>query len=327
MKRSKKPGWWAEAAQIRIGVSSCLLGEKVRFDGGHKRDGFLNETVSRFITFVPVCPEVEVGMGTPREAIRLVGGPSGTRLVGVKSETDHTAAMKRFSKGRVRELAKEDLSGFIFKKDSPSCGLFRVKLYDRNNVPSRDGRGLFAEAVAFANPHLPLEEEGRLRDLPLRENFFERVFAYRRLTDFFRSRWSIGDLVRFHTAEKLFLMAHDVQAYRSLGRLVAGAKKLPRKELAREYKTTFMKALAKKATPRKAANVLHHMAGFLKKMLDSESRVELSGVIDDFRLGLIPLIVPVTLLRHHARLHDIEYLQGQTFLEPHPKELMLRNHV
>jgi uncharacterized protein YbgA (DUF1722 family)/uncharacterized protein YbbK (DUF523 family) len=316
-----------ESQEIRIGISSCLLGEKVRFDGGHKRDGFLNETVSNFVTFVPVCPEVEVGMGTPREAIRLVAGSSGTRLLGVKSSTDHTTSMRRFSKGRVRELGGQDLSGFIFKKDSPTCGLFRVKRYDRSNVPARDGRGLFAESFAQANPHLPLEEEGRLRDLPLRENFFERVFAYRRLTDFFRTRWSTGDLVRFHTAEKFLLMAHDVKAFRSLGPLVAEAKKRPRKEVVQEYKTSFMEALAKKATPRKHANVLQHMAGFFKKMLDAESKAELGAVIDDFRLGMIPLIVPATLVRHHVRLHGIEYLQGQTYLEPHPKELMLRNHV
>jgi uncharacterized protein YbgA (DUF1722 family)/uncharacterized protein YbbK (DUF523 family) len=324
---SKSKGQPQQSQEIRIGISSCLLGEKVRFDGGHKRDGFLNETVSNFVTFVPVCPEVEVGMGTPREAIRLVAGPSGTRLVGVKSGTDHTTSMERYSKRRVRELAEQDLSGFIFKKDSPTCGLFRVKLYDRNNVPSRDGRGLFARAFAEDNPHLPVEEEGRLRDLPLRENFFERIFAYRRLTDFFRTRWSVGDLVRFHTAEKLLLMAHDVKAFQSLGRLVADAKKRPRKELVDEYKTSFMEALTKKATARKQANVLQHMAGYLKKNLDAESKAELGAVINDFRLGMIPLIVPVTLFRHHVRLHGIEYLQGQTYLDPHPKELMLRNHV
>jgi uncharacterized protein YbgA (DUF1722 family) len=235
--------------------------------------------------------------------------------------------MRRYGKQKVRELKDLDLSGYIFKKDSPSCGLFRVKLYDQNDVPSRTGRGLFAEAFVEANPHLPVEEEGRLRDLRLRENFFERVFAYRRLTELFRSRWSIGDLVRFHTAEKFLLMAHDMETFRSLGRLVAEAKRLSRKELAEEYKTAFMAALSKKATPRKQANVLQHMAGFLKKLVDRESRAELASVIEDFRLGLVPVVVPITLIRHHVRLHAVDYLSGQTYLEPHPKELMLRNHV
>lgn len=313
--------------ELRIGISSCLLGESVRYDGGHKRDGFLTETLASFVSFVPVCPEVEVGMGIPREAIRLVAGPHGTRLVGAKSDTDHTRTMTRYAKARTRELARQDLSGYIFKKDSPSCGLFRVRLHDVSGAVSRRGRGLFAEVFAANNPFLPMEEEGRLRDPRLRENFFERVFAGRRLRGLFASRWGVGDLVRFHTAEKFLLMAHDERLYRGLGRLVAGAKSRPRKILAEEYASGFMTCLTRIATARKHANVLQHMAGHLKRSLDAESRAELSSVIGDLRRGLVPLIVPVTLIRHHVRLHGVDYLSGQSYLEPHPKELMLRNHV
>jgi uncharacterized protein YbgA (DUF1722 family)/uncharacterized protein YbbK (DUF523 family) len=313
--------------EIRIGISSCLLGENVRFDGGHKRDDFISETLSRLVTFVPVCPEVEMGMGIPREPICLVAAPGGTRLMGVKSGTDHTKGMMHFAKRRVRDISRLDLSGYIFKKNSPSCGLFRVKLCDQKTVPSRTGRGIFADVFAEKNPHLPLEEEGRLHDPRLRENFFVRVFAYRRLKDFFGGRWRVGDLVRFHTKEKLLLMSHDVKSFGELGRLVADAKALPRKELGQTYQRSFMGTLAKKVTPRRNTNVLQHMVGFLKKLLDPESRAELASVIEDYRSGMIPLVVPVTLIRHHVRVHGVEYLSGQTYLEPHPKELMLRNHV
>ena len=313
--------------EIRIGISACLLGEKVRFDGGHKRNDFIVRTLGSMVTFVPVCPEVEIGLGTPRESIRLVRDGKEARLVAPKAEKDHTDAMLRFSRQASRDLAAQDLSGFIFKKDSPSCGLFRVRLYDHNGVPSRDGRGLFAATFADSRPEIPLEEEGRLNDPRLRENFFERVFAYRRLRELFRGRWGMGAVVRFHTNEKMHLLAHSPALYRELGRLVATAKDLPRKEFATSYQEKYREALATLATRGKHANVLQHMAGHLKKLIDDRGRAELKGIIDDFRRGLIPLIVPVTLIRHHVADHGVGYLQGQSYLEPHPKELMLRNHV
>lgn len=317
----------AAREEIVIGISACLLGQMVRFDGGHKRDDFILNTVSRFVRFVPVCPEVDIGLGTPREAIRLVRSDAEPRLVGTKTGTDLTARMQRYARRRVRELAAVDLSGYILKKDSPSCGLHRVRVYDANNVPSKNGRGLFAVGLVERLPLLPVEEEGRLRDPRLRENFFERVFAYRRLRQLFGRRWSIGDLVRFHTAEKLLLLAHDPGIYRQLGKLVAEAKLRTRKELAEEYQSLFMASLAKLATKGRHMNVLQHITGHFKKLLDREDRAEITGVVRDFRAGVVPLVVPVTLIRHHVRRHQLEYLSGQTYLEPHPKELMLRNHV
>jgi len=313
---------------VRIGVSSCLLGQKVRFDGGHKRDGFLVDTFGRHVEWVPVCPEVEVGMGTPREPIRLVrdhGG--GVRLLGVKSATDHTQSMRAWAARRAEALAREDLDGYILKKDSPSCGMERVKVYDLQGPPARTGRGLFAQALTDRLPLLPVEEEGRLSDPRLRENFVERVFAHRRLTALFAGRWTVGALVRFHAAHKLTLLAHSPSGHQSLGRLVAQAASTPRAEVRGHYEEGFMRALAVMATPRRHVNVLQHMLGYFRGKLDDGSRKELADAIADYQQGLVPLVVPITLLRHHVRRCAIEYLASQIYLEPHPKELMLRNHV
>jgi len=315
--------------RIRVGISSCLLGNAVRYDGGHKRDDFAADLLSRFVTFVPVCPEVEVGLGTPRPSIRLVRRGSEVRLVEPRKGTDHTADMRRFAERRVRELEAEELCGFVLKKDSPSCGMERVKVWpERAGVPAaRTGTGLFAEALRARFPELPLEEEGRLHDLGLRESFVERVFAYRRLRDLLAGRLTTGELVRFHTAEKYLLLAHDPEGYRLLGRMVAGAKAMPRARLRAEYPARFMAALARPATRGKNANVLTHMAGFVKRDLDDGDRGELHGAIADYRHGLLPLVVPITLVRHHVRRLGVAWLAGQTYLEPHPRELMLRNHA
>ena len=317
----------ATSSEIKIGISACLLGEKVRFDGGHKRDAYITDILGPFVTFVPVCPEVELGLGTPRETLRLVRLEGEAHMVTPRRGADHTAAMNAYAHRRVEELTRLDLSGYILKKDSPSCGMERVRVYDENAVPARTGRGLFAAVLLERMPHLPIEEEGRLQDPRLRENFVERVFAYRRLHDFFASPWKTGDLVRFHTAEKFLVLAHDTGAYEKLGRLVAGAKSTSRKELAAQYAEIYMTALKKIATPRRQANVLQHLAGFLKDLLGPEDKKELAGVIEDYRHGLVPLIVPLILIRHYVRLHHLAYLEGQNYLEPHPKELMLRNHV
>jgi len=312
---------------IRVGVSSCLLGNEVRFDGGHKRDRFVTDLLGRFVEWVPVCPEVEVGMGTPRPALRLVRESGNVRMVEIKSGRDHTRAMDRYSLGRVRELRSLDLCGYILKKDSPSCGMTRVKVYEDKGMPTRQGRGLYASALMDAYPNLPVEDEGRLNDAKLRENFIERVFAYRRLGDLFRGRWTREQVIAFHTAHKLQLMAHSPVLYRDLGRLVAEVKRTPRAEFRESYQSHFMGALAQLASRGRNANVLQHAAGYLKKHLDSASRSELAELIHDYRKGLVPLVVPVTLIGHHVRRHEIDYLSGQVFLEPHPKELMLRNHV
>ncbi len=312
---------------IRLGISACLLGDLVRFDGGHKRDPFLVDLLGSFVEWVRVCPEVELGLGTPREALRLVRRADDIRMVNTRSGRDITDAMRTWARARVEALTGERLAGFVLKKDSPSCGMERVKLYVEGGVGERKGRGLFADALLQRFPYLPVEEEGRLSDSRLRENFVERVFAYVRLRAFLESRWTVGDLVRFHTAHKMALLAHDRAAYDALGRLVASAKGRPRTEVADEYAGHFMSALARMATTRKHTNVLMHMLGHLKSLLDDESRREMLTSIEDYRQGLVPLVVPVTLLRHHVRAHRVEYLAGQVYLEPHPKELMLRNHV
>jgi uncharacterized protein YbgA (DUF1722 family)/uncharacterized protein YbbK (DUF523 family) len=312
---------------VRIGVSSCLLGQKVRFDGGHKRDAFLVDTFGEFVEWVPVCPELEVGMGLPREPIRLVRSGEAILLLGVKSATDHTEAMTRYSARRAEKLARENLDGYILKKDSPSCGMERVKVYDPNGSPARTGRGLFAKALMERFPLLPVEEEGRLSDPRLRDNFIERVFAYRGLREVFVGRWTIGALVRFHTAHKLTLLAHSPAAYKTLGRLVARAAEGPRAEVQAAYEEAFMRGMRTMATPRKHVNVLQHMLGYFRNALDDESRAELAQSIADYQQGLLPLIVPITLFRHHVKRCRASYLAGQTYLEPHPKELMLRNHV
>jgi uncharacterized protein YbgA (DUF1722 family)/uncharacterized protein YbbK (DUF523 family) len=321
----------AEERSLRIGVSSCLLGEEVRFDGQHKRDAFLTEQLSRFVTFVPICPEVEIGLGVPRETIRLERHAEDVRLVATRSKRDLTDAMRSFAERRVRAIAKEDLDGYVLKKDSPSCGMERVKVWNEAGQAPKEGRGAFAAVLLDALPLLPVEEEGRLRDDPIRENFVERVFAYRRVKELFRGRWTLGQLVAFHSREKLLLLAHDTESYRSLGRIVAAAKGRPRGELATEYSAGFMRALQRRASKGRETNVLQHVAGYFKDLASADERAELAEAIADYRAGLVPLVVPLTLLKHHVRRRadapGVSWLAGQTWLSPHPKELMLRNHV
>jgi len=312
---------------LRVGVSSCLLGLEVRFDGGHKRARFVTDELARFVEFVPVCPEVESGMPIPRPTVRLVREGGEVRLREVQSGADHTDSMRAFSERRVESLRPLDLCGYILKKDSPSCGAMRVKVYSESGMPRRDGTGMFAAALARAFPNLPVEEEGRLNDAPLRENFIERIFAHHRMRAHFDRPWTSAEMVAFHTAHKLQVMAHSPQGYRELGRLVAGHADRDRGEFERAYCAGFMQALRCLATPGRHTNVLQHAAGFLKRHLDAASRAELVEVFEDYRRGLVPLSVPITLVRHHVRVHRIEYLSGQVYLEPHPKELMLRNHV
>ncbi len=314
---------------IRVGVSTCLLGEEVRYDGGHKLDRYIVNTLGSFFHWVPVCPEVEIGLPTPRESMRLVGDPQNPRLVAPKSGADYTGKMQSWARTRLDQLAADGpLHGFIFKKDSPSSGLFRVRVYSQQGMPQRNGTGIFPREVLNRFPLLPVEEEGRLHDLPLRENFIERVFAHYRWTSLLEQDPSAGGLVRFHTAHKLTLMSHNPNYYRQLGRLVAAAGNSPWEQLADEYGSQFMQVLKLKATPGKHANVMHHLMGFVKKQLVPADKEELLGLIEDYRHGLVPLIVPLTLLRHHLRRHDApEWVHQQVYLNPYPKELMLRNHV
>lgn len=311
----------------RIGISSCLLGDEVRFDGGHKRDRFLTDTLGPYVEWVRVCPEVEMGLGVPRETLRLVRVGTDVRMITTRTGIDHTEAMRSWARRRLEALAAMDLRGYVLKKDSPSCGMERVKVFTGERPPSRTGVGVFAEILKERFPVLPIEDEGRLQDPDLRENFIERVFAYERLRHLFTARWTYGALVAFHTRQKLTLLAHSEAAYRELGRLVATGRTQPRGVLQRAYETRFMTALSKLATRKRHANVLMHMAGYMKTRLDGVSKAELLSTIDDYRTGLVPLVVPLTLMRHHVRLLKVDYLLDQAYLEPHPRELMLRNHV
>ena len=312
---------------IRVGISACLLGQEVRFDGGHKRDRYITDTLGRFFEWIPVCPEVEMGLGTPRETLRLVGSPENPRLVFFKMGGDITDGMQAWAGSRLEALAGANLSGYILKSDSPSCGMERVRVYRSSGIPSKDGVGIFARALMDRFPLLPVEEEGRLHDLPLRENFVERVFCYRRWRDAVTGGLTRGRLVGFHTAHKLLLLAHSPRHYTELGRLVANAKSLSPKALEARYGELFMAGMRVKATARKHTNVMQHILGYLKGDLDARDKAELLAVIDDYYRGLVPLVVPLTLLKHYlARIH-VPYLIDQIYLNPHPKELMLRNHV
>lgn len=313
---------------LRLGVSACLLGEEVRYNGGHKRDNYLVDTLGRFVQWHPVCPEVEIGLGTPREIIRLEGRAAQPRLVAPGSGTDLTARMQHWARERVEAIAGWRLHGYVFKKDSPSCGLFRVRVYGESGVPTRDGRGLFACAVAERFPLLPVEEEGRLRDPLLRENFIERLFVYERWQRLLDEDPTPRGLVAFHSAHKLTLLAHHPQHYRELGRLVARAGTLPFDELTARYSELMARAMKTIATRGRHRNVLQHLAGFVKDSLDAADKEELGGLIDDYAAGLVPLVVPLTLLRHHGRRHRVPAWFGQqVYLNPYPRELMLRNHV
>ncbi|UFS69096.1 DUF523 and DUF1722 domain-containing protein [Geomonas sp. RF6] len=311
---------------IKVGISTCLLGERVRYDGGHKRDPYLTDILGRFFTFVPVCPEVECGMPIPREAMRLEGDPASPRLMTQRTRVDKTEQMTSFCDDKIRLLAREELCGFIFKKDSPSSGLHRVKVYN-SGMPSKNGRGLFAAAVVKAFPLLPVEEEGRLNDPDLRENFIESVFTYSRWKTFLKSRPTFGGLVEFHSNHKLLIMAHSPSIYREMGSLVATGKGIEQPELFRRYEELLMSAMAHQATVPKNTNVLSHIMGYFKKELSAMEKAELLEIIRQYHEKLVPLIVPITLLKHYCLKYDQSYLLRQYYLSPHPSELALRNHA
>lgn len=312
---------------LRLGISRCLLGEEVRYDGRHNLDNFLTEVLGRYVEWVSVCPEVEAGLGTPREAMRLVGDPQDPRLVTIESRIDHTPALETMTTKRIAGLKNLDLSGYVFKKGSPSCGIERVRIYNTHGMARRNGVGLFARAFIEQFPLIPVEEEGRLCDPTLRENFIERVFCYRRWQDLVQSGVTRQALVQFHTIHKYLLLAHHPQQCEALGQLVGQAQQHRPKELARRYGELFMKAVSVKATVRKHVNVLQHILGYFKERLSAREKTELLGVIGDYHHGLTPLIVPLTLIKHYVQIFDVSYIREQVYLNPHPIEVMLRNHV
>ena len=311
---------------IKIGISSCLLGNKVRYDGGHSHDRFLTQTLGLFAEYVPVCPEVECGMPTPREAVRLVGPTENPRLVTQKTGKDKTEQMQTWIKGRLKELAKEDLCGFIFRSKSPSSGLYRIRVYGDDGKVRKNGIGLFAKAFTDAFPRIPVEEAGRLHDPKLRENFIENIFSLQRWRTLLGQNKSLGGLVEFHTKNKLLILSHNQDIYREMGRLVAQGKNYDLNELFDRYEELLLKALKLKTTLNKNINVLHHMLGYFKKNLSGDEKQELLSVIDQYRSGYVPLIVPITLIKHYVMKYDQPWLKTQTYLNPHPFELKLRNY-
>jgi uncharacterized protein YbgA (DUF1722 family)/uncharacterized protein YbbK (DUF523 family) len=314
-------------AHIKLGISACLMGENVRYDGGHQLDRFLTDTLGRYVKYVPVCPESECGLGIPRESMRLVGSPDSPRLLTRHTRVDHTNRMVRWAEKRVKELEKENLCGFIFKSNSPSSGMERVKVYDEKGTPIKKGVGVFARIFMEHFPLLPVEEDGRLHDPMLRENFIERIFVMKRWREIVGERWNVGHLVKFHSRNKLLILSHSEKYYRIMGRMIAGGKEIPIKKLYRDYEILLMEALKLKSTIRKNTNVLQHMVGYFKKQLSADEKQELLEIIQQYRAGYVPLVVPVTLINHYVRKYKQPYLTQQTFLNPHPIDLQLRNHV
>ncbi len=311
---------------IKIGVSSCLLGNKVRYDGGHSHDRFITQTLGLFAEYVPVCPEVECGMPVPREAVRLVGSPENPKLVTQKTAVDKTDQMKIWIKGRLKELAKEDLCGFIFRSKSPSSGLYRIRVYGDDDKVRKTGTGLFARAFIDTFPRIPVEEAGRLNDPKLRENFIENIFALQRWRQLCNGHLTLGGLVAFHTHNKLLVLSHNQDIYRKMGKLVAQGKNDEFPHLIDMYESLLLKALRLPTTLKKNINVLQHIMGYFKKNLTADEKQELLTVFDQYQSGYVPLVVPITLINHYVRKYDQHWLKTQTYLNPHPFELKLRNY-
>ena len=313
--------------KIRLGISACLLGEKVRYDGGHKLDRYLTDTLGRYVEYVPVCPEVEAGFGIPREAMTLEGDPNAPRLVTRQTKRDLTEPMLEWAKKRVLELQVQDLCGFIFKSRSPSSGMERIPVFNEKGMPVKKGVGLFARTFMDHFPLLPVEDEGRLHDPKLRESFIECVFVFKRWREALSRGKSRRGLINFHTKHKLLILSHSPKYYQTMGRLVGQAKAFALGELYQSYQRLLLEALRLKTTIKKNANVLQHMMGYFKKELSADEKQELLEIIRLYREAYVPLIVPITLMNHYIRKYDQPYLKGQHYLQPHPIELQLRNHA
>ena len=313
--------------RIKVGISSCLLGENVRFDGGHKHLRLCTDSLSRFFEFVPECPEVGIGMGIPRKHIRLVGNVQAPQAVAVHDyQLNYTAELTAFGQQKARE--HKDLCGYIFMKNSPSCGLFRVKVYQENGYPANEaGRGIYADVLKKAHPLMPMEESGRLNDPLLRENFISRVFAYSDWQQLLNDGLTHHKLINFHTRYKYSLMAHSPVHYAELGRMLADAGNHDVEALGERYFRALMMVLSKIASRKTHTNVLMHIQGYLKKKLSSAEKQELADIIDRYRTAELPLIVPITLLKHHFNNYPDPHIAKQAYLQPYPDALSLRNTI
>lgn len=313
--------------KVKIGVSTCLLGENVRYDAGHKLDRYITDTLGQYFNWVPVCPEVEYGLPVPREPMRLVGVPDSPRLLTIRTGVDHTEGLLKWAEKKLKELENEELCGFIFKSRSPSSGIGGVKVYTSSGMPSQRGVGIFGGAFMQHFPLIPVIDDGRLHDPGLRENFIERVFVYKRWKEFIKKGGPVRDLIIFHTEHKLLILSHSPKHFSILGQLVASAKKYKPEDLHSEYIRLLMEGLRLIATVKKNTNVLLHIAGYFKKQLSADDKKELLEVIENYHRGYVPLIVPIFLIKHYVRKFDELYLKRQYYLNPHPLELMLRNHA
>ena len=312
--------------KIKMGIARCLLGEKVRYDGGHKHDRYITQTLGNYLEFVPVCPEMECGMPVPREPMRLEGDPTAPRLMTHKTRRDLTPMMQAWGKEKLKELEKENLCGYIFKTRSPSSGMERISVYGEDKTVRNNGVGIWARMFKDHFPLLPVEDEGRLHDPGLRENFITRVFVMKRWRDMIADGLNVGKLVDFHTRHKLLILAHSQAHYRQMGPMVANVREYTPAEFFKAYLEILIQALALKTTPAKNINVLQHMMGYFKKQLTHDEKQELLDLLDQYRQGHVPLIVPITIIKHFVRKYDQPYLKEQVYLYPHPLELGLRNH-
>ena len=312
--------------RIKIGVSSCLLGNNVRYNGGHAHNRYITDTLGEYLEFVPVCPEVECGLGIPRLTMHLRGDVKSPRLITTKTGEDHTERMVAWAKKRLEELADEGLCGFIFKKNSPSSGMYRVKVFNDKGQPINKGRGIFAGMFMKRFPLIPVEEDGRLNDPKIRENFIEQIFTMKRWRDTIDKGRKRGNLVDFHTRNKMLLRSHSEKHYRLMGKLVARAKSMSTGDVFSKYEELLMAALRLKSSIAKNTNVMLHMLGYFKKDLTSDEKQEMLDIIQTYRAEFVPLVVPLTLFSHYVRKYNQTYLKKQTYLNPHPTALKLRNH-
>jgi uncharacterized protein YbgA (DUF1722 family)/uncharacterized protein YbbK (DUF523 family) len=315
------------ATRPKIAISACLMGAEVRYNGGHKQSSLCSHTLTDYFDFIAVCPEVAIGLGIPREPIRLVGDPEVPQAVGsVNPQLNVTRPLIEFGEQMAAEL--DDICGYIFMHKSPSCGLERVKVYHANGASVQgSGRGLYAQAFCARHPDLPVEEDGRLNDPVLRENFLTRVFAYSNWQQLLQKGLTRHGLIEFHSRYKYLLMAHHPVQYKTLGNLLGNMGLTSVEELGPRYFSELMGALKKCATRRTHTNVLQHISGYLKRVISPEDKQEMQQVIGQYRHGIVPLVVPLTLLKHHFRQHPVPYIAQQIYLQPHPENLSLRNAI
>lgn len=312
---------------MKIGVSSCLLGSKCRYDGSGSKDGFVVDELSKYFELIGYCPEEKI-FGTPRDTIRLVEVDGDIKVHIGKSSVDVTKQLEESSEFFAKKAKQDDLCGFVLKSKSPTCGLERVKVYQPVNAPSeKKGVGLFAAQLKKIYPYLPIEEEGRLNDPWLKENFLMQVFSYNDLNEFLKSDPKINDLVKFHTAYKYLIMAKSQSSYKLLGSIVANHDKLPFEQVLENYKLEFLKAIENKGTRKKTYNVLLHIVGYFKKQLSKDEKEHIIDTCNEYKEGIIPLIAVTKLINLYVKKFDEKYLKKQKFLHPYPKELSLRSDI